>query len=199
MSEFWYYAEGDETRGPIAFDQLIKLLSQLPTPRGVLVWREGFDGDWKAAENVREIVEKLIRPPPLIRSRPSVTAEEWFPTVTATADQEGPDTVERYQQQFRKTQPVNETVAKYQQQFRKVKQRWSLLRSALYGFLFGLIPFVTHNLADGGKTSMHWLQNGRAGEIAGYFGGQLLFCPLLFVLIAFVRNLFIRTETPQRN
>jgi len=69
MSEFWYYAEGNETRGPIAFDQLIKLLSQLPTPKGVLVWREGFT-DWTAAENVREIAERLIRPPPLPRSQP---------------------------------------------------------------------------------------------------------------------------------
>jgi hypothetical protein len=57
MSEFWYYAEGNDTRGPIAFDQLIKLLSQRPTLRGVFVWCEGFD-DWTAAENVREIAEK---------------------------------------------------------------------------------------------------------------------------------------------
>ncbi len=64
MSEFWYYAEGNETRGPITFDHLIKLLSKLPTPRGVPVWREGFT-DWTTAGNVREIVEKLIRPPPL--------------------------------------------------------------------------------------------------------------------------------------
>jgi hypothetical protein len=32
MSEFWYYTKDNETRGPIALDQLIKLLSQLPTP-----------------------------------------------------------------------------------------------------------------------------------------------------------------------
>jgi GYF domain 2 len=66
MSGFWYYAEGDETRGPVSFDQLVELLSQLPTHRGVPVWREGFT-DWTPAENVREIVEKLIRPPPLGR------------------------------------------------------------------------------------------------------------------------------------
>jgi hypothetical protein len=69
MSEFWYYAEGDETRGPIAFDQLIELLSQLPTPRGVLVWRKGF-AEWTAAENVREIAENLSWPPPLPKSSP---------------------------------------------------------------------------------------------------------------------------------
>ena len=64
MSEFWYYAEGNETRGPITLDQLIKLLSLMPNPRGILVWRDGFN-DWKAAEHVREIVELLFRPPPL--------------------------------------------------------------------------------------------------------------------------------------
>jgi GYF domain 2 len=69
MSEFWYYAEGNETRGPITFDQLIKILSRLPTPKGVLVWREGL-ADWTAAENLREIAEKLIRPPPLPRLPP---------------------------------------------------------------------------------------------------------------------------------
>jgi hypothetical protein len=109
MSDFWYYAEGNETRGPITFDQLVKILLLLPTARGTLVWREGFD-DWRAAENVREIVEKLIRPPPL-RPRSSVLSEERFPAVTkttlneGTADQGGLDTVARYQQQFRKVKP----------------------------------------------------------------------------------------------
>jgi len=107
MSEFWYYAEGNETRGPITFGTLIKLLSELSTPRGVLVWREGFD-DWKAAENISEIVEKLIRPPPLPRPSMIARSEERFPAVTETtpkdmvADREGLDAVVRNQQQFRK-------------------------------------------------------------------------------------------------
>jgi hypothetical protein len=110
MSEFWYYAEGNETRGPITFETLIKLLSQLPTPRGVLVWREGFD-DWTAAENISEIVEKLIRPPPLPRPSMIARSEERFPAVTETtpkdmaADREGLDAVVRNQQQFRKVNP----------------------------------------------------------------------------------------------
>src|SRR6266404_5014785 len=108
MSEFWYYAIGNETRGPVAFDQLIKLLSQLPTPRGVLVWREGF-ADWKAAENISEIVERLIRPPPL-PSSVTARSEERFRAASdskdAAADHEGlDDTVARYQQQFKKVNP----------------------------------------------------------------------------------------------
>src|ERR1700675_1452300 len=119
MSEFWYYAEGDETRGPIAFDQLIKLLSQLRTPGGVLVWREGFN-DWQATENVREIVEKLIRPPPL-RPRSSFTTPAITETITEAAVE---DTVAPYQQQFRddkSLQEGRETVARYQEQFQKAK------------------------------------------------------------------------------
>jgi hypothetical protein len=88
MNEIWYYAEGDETRGPIAFDQLIRILSQLPTPKGVLVWREGFK-DWTAAENVREIIEKLIRPPPLRPRSPAAA-----PAETAVDD-----TIARYKSQ----------------------------------------------------------------------------------------------------
>jgi hypothetical protein len=62
MSEFWYYVQDNETYGPVTLDQLIKLLiSKLPKPREVPVWREGFD-DWKAAKQVPEIAERLIRP-----------------------------------------------------------------------------------------------------------------------------------------
>ena len=132
MSEFWYYIEDNETRGPIALDQLIKLLSQLPTPRGVFVWREGFD-DWKAAENVREIVEKLIRPPPL-RPRSSIPIPHAEPSAAVAAGdvsarkakppplEEELDTVARYQQRLRKDKSAEYgTVSRYQQQFGNVE------------------------------------------------------------------------------
>jgi hypothetical protein len=68
MSEFWYYAQDNETYGPVTLDQLIKLLiSKLPKPKEVPVWREGFD-DWKPAKQVPEIAERLIRPPVLPQS-----------------------------------------------------------------------------------------------------------------------------------
>jgi hypothetical protein len=70
MSELWYYAEGYEKHGPVGFDQLIKHLSQLSTTRGILVWRKGLSG-WTSAENVKEIVEKLVRPPPLPGTSPT--------------------------------------------------------------------------------------------------------------------------------
>lgn len=73
-NEFWYYTEGNETRGPIGLEELIKHLSQLPTVGGILVWREDL-ADRTAAENVREIVEKLVRPPPL----PTMKAKQGSP------------------------------------------------------------------------------------------------------------------------
>jgi hypothetical protein len=140
MNGFWYYAEGNETRGPIAFDQLLELLSHLPTPRGVLVWRDGFD-DWTAAESVREIAEKLIRPPPLrlgasvsTRSAGSATADTVAALNEVLADNAVPpsgkamDTVARYQQQFQKEKGHEDgldTVDRYQQQFRKVRAEFA--------------------------------------------------------------------------
>lgn len=197
MSEFWYYAEGDETRGPIAFGQLIKLLSQSPSPKGVLVWREGF-ADWTAAENVREIVEKLIRPPPL-RPRSSETV----PAVTETnkglpsrALWEAPGQLDN------SAVGADDTVARYQNQNvelasaeEKLPKKWSLWRAALYGFLLGIFTFVLSNTAnDSWKDEMAWWWFGRPGQIIGYFGGRFLGTPLLFVLIALIRNLFVKNK-----
>jgi hypothetical protein len=39
---------------------------------------------------------------------------------------------------------------------------------------------------------MHWLRNGIFAINVAYFSGQLLVGPLLFVLVALVRNLFVR-------
>ena len=171
MSEFWYYAEGNETRGPITFDQLIKFLSQLPSHRGILVWREGFT-DWTEAENVREIVEKLIRPPPLGR-RPSAIP----PPVPECSG----DFVERYQEQFSR-EKISVQAGK----------KWSLWRAALAGFLFYLAIYVlTTTVNNRWDNELAWL-NARPGQVIGYFAGQFLLLPLVFVLVAIFRNLWVK-------
>jgi hypothetical protein len=53
------------------------------------------------------------------------------------------------------------------------------------------IVFVTSNLADGGNDAIYWLQQGRPAAIVAYFGGQLIATPLVFVLVAFIRNRFV--------
>jgi len=75
MSEFWYYAEGDVTRGPLSLSELVPLLSRIADPRRVMIWRLGFD-DWKAVEEVREVAQQLFRPPPLRSARPPVPIRE---------------------------------------------------------------------------------------------------------------------------
>ena len=127
MSEFWYYAEGNDTRGPVVLDELIEILSHLPTSKEVFVWREGFD-DWTAAENIHEIAEQLIRPAPLRRTPTTTPSPEAAPDWGLFA---------RYQQQFPDGESVeDETVALDQQQVLNLKpaaraetnvaRKWSL-------------------------------------------------------------------------
>jgi hypothetical protein len=68
MTDFWYYAEGNESRGPVTFDRLIEILSQVRDAREILLWRDGFE-DWKPTHEVPEIGRLVLRPPPL---RPKV-------------------------------------------------------------------------------------------------------------------------------
>lgn len=75
MSDFWYYAQGDDTRGPVTFYELIKILSSTPNAKRTMVWREGFS-DWKTADSIREIVEQLFRPPPLRPNRSTMAGFE---------------------------------------------------------------------------------------------------------------------------
>jgi hypothetical protein len=64
VTDLWYYTEGKETHGPISAGELIALVSKLSDPRGTMIWRHGFD-DWKPIEDVREIAQQILRPPPL--------------------------------------------------------------------------------------------------------------------------------------
>ena len=77
-------------------------------------------------------------------------------------------------------------------QLDKPKKKWSLQRAFLCGLAVQSIAFIISVLGDGGENAMHWLQHGRIGEQVGYFGGQLLAAPLIFVFVAFVRNRFVK-------
>jgi hypothetical protein len=62
MSDQWYYAEGDTTRGPMSAADLVAALSTRPDPRKTLLWRHGFNG-WQPAVLVPEIAAQLPPPP----------------------------------------------------------------------------------------------------------------------------------------
>jgi hypothetical protein len=76
--------------------------------------------------------------------------------------------------------------------------KWSLWRAALYGLGVGLAVFVISTMADGGRNLSMWWSNGRPEEIAAYLAGQLTAAPLLFVVVAFIRNRFVKAA-PSRH
>jgi hypothetical protein len=75
VTELWYYAEGEETRGPLSIGELVPLLAGIADPRRVMIWRHGFD-DWKALEEVGEVAQQVFRPPPPAVGEPTVDADD---------------------------------------------------------------------------------------------------------------------------
>jgi uncharacterized protein DUF4339 len=67
MTDLWYYAEGEKTRGPLSIDELIPMLIRISDPRRIMIWRHGFD-DWKPVEEVREVAQQVI---------PAAAPEAW--------------------------------------------------------------------------------------------------------------------------
>jgi hypothetical protein len=58
--ERWFFAHGNQRRGPVPFNSLVESVLGQPDPRAVLVWRKGF-ADWMRCEDVPE-VERRIAP-----------------------------------------------------------------------------------------------------------------------------------------
>src|SRR5262245_62148783 len=74
----WYYAEGQKTFGPVDLKDLQVVLSRLPDPRNLLVWKAGFEG-WQHAGNVPELAQFIHKPPPLPQtsSQPRTKTSLW--------------------------------------------------------------------------------------------------------------------------
>ena len=56
--ERWFYAQGNQRRGPVLFNQLVESILGQTEPRTALVWRKGF-ADWTRAEDVPEVERRL--------------------------------------------------------------------------------------------------------------------------------------------
>ena len=74
MTDFWYYGEGGQARGPVSHAELISLLARIADPRRVMIWRDGFK-DWKAVEEVHEVAQQLFPPPPSGSAPPPTVRE----------------------------------------------------------------------------------------------------------------------------
>ena len=75
----WYYAEGQDTRGPVSLAALVPILAKTAKPGNVLVWRPGM-ADWQAAASVPEIAGRLSSAP---ADRPTMTPASNAPGVPA--------------------------------------------------------------------------------------------------------------------
>ena len=58
--ERWFFAQGNQRRGPAPLNEIVESVLAQPDPPAVLVWRKGF-ADWTRAEDVPE-VERRIAP-----------------------------------------------------------------------------------------------------------------------------------------
>lgn len=64
-------------------------------------------------------------------------------------------------------------------------------RAFLWGLVVSAIAITVSNLADGGKDVAIWLKNGSRAEIITYYGTQLLMWPVLFMIVALIRNIYL--------
>ena len=56
--ERWFFAPGNQRRGPVPLDQLVESVMEQPDPRAVRVWRKGL-ADWARGEEVPEVERRL--------------------------------------------------------------------------------------------------------------------------------------------
>jgi hypothetical protein len=74
--ERWFFAQGNQRRGPVPFNNLVESVLGQAEPRAVLVWRKGF-ADWTRAEDVPEVERRLA---PFLAKRAADEAAKRGPT-----------------------------------------------------------------------------------------------------------------------
>jgi len=75
VSESWYYADDDESIGPLGFDGLLHALRLRSNPSRTLVWTQGFE-EWVEATTVVDIRAALAVPPPIPKRFPVASTEQ---------------------------------------------------------------------------------------------------------------------------
>jgi hypothetical protein len=84
METLWFYAEGEQRRGPVTLDEVVRALLAVPDPHRVVVWHEGMAG-WQEAGSIPEIRGRL--PPPVVgyQPNPGAGSPELFTRAAAIA------------------------------------------------------------------------------------------------------------------
>lgn len=78
MNDAWYYADGEQSVGPLTFLELRDALAHFPDARNILIWRDGYK-DWLEAERIPELSAYLVKPPPL-KKKPIAASGNHEPT-----------------------------------------------------------------------------------------------------------------------
>jgi hypothetical protein len=76
MTNDWYYAEGDNTVGPLDLKEMEAALSKASDPRNLWVWKVGSK-DWERAGDVKELAALIYKPPSLPHKR-STSQGIWY-------------------------------------------------------------------------------------------------------------------------
>jgi hypothetical protein len=88
--ERWFFAQGNQRRGPVPFNGLVESVLGQPDPRAVLVWRKGF-ADWTRAEDVPEVERRIA---PFLAKRAAEEAARHAPAAAPVAAGPAPARVE---------------------------------------------------------------------------------------------------------
>jgi hypothetical protein len=88
--ERWFFAQGNQRRGPVSFNGLVEAVLGQPDPRAVLVWRKGF-ADWTRAEDVPEVERRVA---PFLAKRAAEEAARHAPAAAPVAPAPAPARVE---------------------------------------------------------------------------------------------------------
>ena len=75
-----------------------------------------------------------------------------------------------------------------------LRKRWSLGRAFLYGLLLSIAVFAINNLAQGGEEITLLVLNAPLHISVAYLASRVLWLPLVFVIVATIRNLAARKK-----
>lgn len=107
MSNDWYYAEGNETKGPVNMAELKEKLAGKKLPADALVWTEGMD-DWVPASSRAEF--QFTAPPRMAhpeKAPAQPVAKSAAPAPVAETDDEEEGDADDFDQLLKPVEPLN--------------------------------------------------------------------------------------------
>lgn len=155
----WHIIVGERQEGPLTEAQILEYLADGGLAGSDLIWRPGLTG-WKQVSEIDEFREPPKQPPRLREA-----AKLRTPELSASELRYRPD----------KDEP-------------SASEKWSLWKSANVGLLFSALTLVAQ-IASGHGFQLANDAHTASAETISMLIGQILAAPLIFVLIAFVRNL----------